>query len=261
MARTAPFHPALFPLALPPPASLRSELVLLPLALPKVRRAVLPSAAKEFRPARHRISRTQALLHLELFPLVPYPPALFPRALPMALAVSDRAVTAAQEAQARKALVLLLPALSLPEPSPLEPLLPAQLEALTASDRHLRTLATPSSNLLAPRHLVLPILDRLAVIRAAVTVVTTVVSTATALARFLPVLLLLVPLPLALREVSLVLDRAARALAPLLLALSPLVLPDLVVRVTARARVHSPPASLHLTSPLLSLLLEASTIF
>jgi hypothetical protein len=115
---------------------------------------------------------------------------------------------------------------------------------------------------------VLPIPDPLAVVRVAVTVVATAVKTARVLALFLPVLLLLVPLPPALREVSVVLDRAARALAPLLLALflrvlSPLALPDSVARVRSRvrARVHSPPASLHLAFPLLSLLLEASTIF
>jgi hypothetical protein len=142
--------------------------------------------------------------------------------------------------------------------------------ALAASDRDLKTPGTLSSSPLAPLLPVLPIPDLLAVVRVAVTVVATVVKTARVLALFLPVLLLLVPLPPALREVSVVLDRAARALAPLLLALflrvlSPLALPDSVARVRSRvrvrARVHSPPVSLHLAFPLLSLLLEASAIF
>jgi hypothetical protein len=105
--------------------------------------------------------------------------------------------------------------------------------ALAVSDRDLKTPGTLSSSPLAPLLPVLPIPDPLAVVRVAVTVVVTAVM-AKALARFLPALLLLEPLPLALREVS-----VAR------------------VRSRVRARVHSPPASLHLAFPLLSLLLEA----
>jgi hypothetical protein len=90
--------------------------------------------------------------------------------------------------------------------------------------------------------------------------------TARVLAHLIPALLLLVPLPLGQREVSAALDKVARAPVHLLLALSlrvlsPLALPDSAVRVRVRARAHSPPASLHLAFPLLSLLLEASTIF
>jgi hypothetical protein len=191
-ARTVPCHPALFQLALLLPASLHSVLVPLPLALPRVRAIATPSAAKVFKPALLRTLRAQAPLLLVLFPLVPCPPALLPRALPVALAVSDR---------------------------------------------DLKTSGTLSSSPLAPLLPVLPIPDPLAVVRVAVTVVVTAVM-AKALARFLPALLLLEPLPLALREVS-----VAR------------------VRSRVRARVHSPPASLHLAFPLLSLLLEASTIF
>jgi hypothetical protein len=84
----------------------------------------------------------------------------------------------------------------------------------------------------------------------------------------LPALLLLVPLLLGQREVSAALDKVVRAPVHLLLALSlrvlsPPVLPDSAVRVRVRvrARAHSPPASLHLAFPLLSLLLEALTIF
>jgi hypothetical protein len=219
-------------------------------------------AAKVFRPALLKALEGQTPLLPVLFPLVPGLPALPHRALPVTWVVSVRVVTVAGEAKPRKAQVRLLPVLSLLAPFPPQPLLLALFEALAVSDRTLRTLATPSSSPLRPLLLALPSPDWQAVVRVAVTVVVTAAITARALARLHPVLFLLVPLPPAMQEVSGALVRVSRAPGTLLLALFlrvlfPLALPHSVVRVRARP----PPMSLHPAFPLLSLRLEALTIF